>query len=282
MVWALAALLALGLLALLTLLWWLGPGPRGQLAQRPALAAASAPTPASGPERGAVGGTGGGVAVVVGAAPRPALPAGTSTDVQALLRSASSTAAPAWRELALRWNVAVGDGEPCQLVPQAGLACYSSASGGLPLVRQLARPGLLALRTPQSATVHALLVALDEERATLQVGEQRFSLTLPELAGVWRGEFSTLWRTPPGWVGSRDNLDDAAIRNWIAQRLPDGVAGAAGAAEPSAAQLRERLRVLQVAQGLPSDGAGLPIALMHLSRRSGVAEPRLLTANPER
>ena len=292
MVWALAALLATGLLVLLLLLWWLDRGAPGTAANRRAAAAATAPAgpdAAGGAAVGAVGGTVKGAvsAAVSGglagapapaSAPLPALPAGTSTDVQALLRSASSTAAPVWRELALRWNVAVGAGDPCQLVPQAELACFSSANGGLNLVRQLARPGLVALRTPQGAPVYALLVALDDERATLQVGGQRYSLTLPELAGVWRGDFSTLWRTPPGWVGNRDNLDDAAIRGWIAQRLPDS---AAGAAEPAAAQLRERLRVLQVAQGLPNDAAGLPITLIQLNRRSGASEPAL-PANPER
>ena len=311
MVWALAALLTVGLLVLLLLVWSLGLGSPGTAVNRKAAlaASASAPAPASRPApasttsvpagggaagaaagrvmAGPVGdvdrGSAGAAVSVAGAAataptPRPALPAGTSTDVQALLRSAPGTAAPAWRELALRWNVAVGEGDPCQLVPQAGLACFSSSSGGLTLVRQLARPGLLALRTPQGTTVHALLVALDEERATLQVGGQRFSLTLPELAGVWRGEFSTLWRTPPGWAGKRDNFSDDAIRRWIAQRLPDTIAGAA---VPSAAQLRERLRVLQVAQGLPSDAAGLPITLIQLNRRSGTSEPRL-PANPER
>ena len=286
MVWALAALLATGLLVLLLLLWWLERGSPGTAANRRAAPLATVPAgpgaaggAAGGAVKGAVkGAVSGALAGAPAPTPTPALPAGTSTDVQALLRSASSTAAPVWRELALRWNVAVGAGDPCQLVPQAGLACFSSANGGLNLVRQLARPGLVALRTPQGAPVYALLVALDDERATLQVGGQRYSLTLPELAGVWRGDFSTLWRTPPGWVGNRDNLDAAAIRGWIAQRLPDS---AVGAAEPAAAQLRERLRVLQVAQGLPSDAAGLPITLIQLNRRSGASEPAL-PANPER
>jgi general secretion pathway protein A len=299
MVWALAALVAAGLLLLLLLLWWLGAGATGRAASSPAASAATAAgttarvaaadgvpggagtamTPAPSDAAGASGkGAQGAAPGGPGPAARPVLPAGTSTDVQALLRSASSTATPVWRELALRWNVAVGEGDPCQLVPQAGLACFNSSSGGLPLVRQLARPGLLALRSPQGGTVHALLVALDDERATLLAGGQRYSLTLPELAGVWRGEFSTLWRSPPGWPGRRDKLDDAAIRGWIAQRLPDTVAGAA---VPAAAELRERLRVLQVAQGLPSDAAGLPVTLMQLNRRSGASEPTL-PANPER
>ena len=269
MVWVLAGLLAAGLLALLVMLLWLGRADRAAPGARASAAAASS-------------------ALAGGAARKTALPVGVSTDVQALLRSAPVTAGGVWRELALRWNVAVGEGDPCQVVPQAGLACLASASGGLPLVRQLARPGLLSLRAAPSGTVYALLVALDDERATLQVGSQRYSLSLPELARIWRGDFSTLWRTPPGWVAGRDNLDDVALRRWVAQHLPAAEADPAApsstatvATEPSAAQLRERLRVLQVAQGLPSDTAGLPITLIQLNRRSGVAEPTL-PAQPER
>ncbi len=276
MVWPMAGGLAVGLAALLLMVLWLGRGPSAAGPQPVAASAASSAV----------------------ATAKPTLPANVSTDVQALLRAAPASTGPAWRELALRWNVAVGEGDACQVVPQAGLACLNSASGGLPLVRQLARPGLVPLRTAQSATVYALLVALDDERATLQVGTQRYSLALPELARVWRGEFSTLWRTPPGWVAGRDNLDNSAIRQWLVQRLPStewGEAASAASAtappvpegasvDPGAAPLRERLRVLQVAQGLPSDSASLPITLVQLNRRSGVPEPTLplQPASPER
>ncbi len=277
MVWPMAGVGAVGVLALLLLVGGLllvkraPPGaPVSGLAARPAATGSLPSAPAAG-----------GLDVA-----RPLQPA-TSTDVLALLRAAPADAGSAWRDLALRWNVAVGDGEPCQLVTQAGLACLTSSTGGLSLVRQLARPGVLPLRTPQGATVYALLVALDAERATLQAGSQRYSLSLADLAQVWRGEFSTLWRTPPGWAAAaRDNLEEPAVRQWIAQRLPDPATGAVaraapGTAELGAAQLRERLRVLQVAQGLPSDAAGLPVTLVQLNRRSGVAEPAL-PANLER
>ncbi len=285
MVWALASLMALGLVLLLLLLVLLGRGKPGHPALGGGLpAGVSAPSSPVAATAGTAATSAAKTAATSTPAPAAAVLAGASTDVPALLRAAPSNANVAWRELALRWNVAVADGEPCQAVPQAGLACFSSASGGLPLVRQLARPGVLALRTPQSATVYAQLVALNAERATLQVGAQRYSLTLAELAQVWRGEFSTLWRTPPAWRASRDNLEDAAIRRWLAVRLAGAVAGSnagptaaanADAPDPGLAPLRERLRVLQVAQGLPSDAAALPITLMQLSRQSGVVEPEL-------
>jgi general secretion pathway protein A len=298
MVWGLAAMGALGVLTLLVLVTVLALGQRAPPALSPwfqnpqaaELRPAGNTRPALEPTSPAQADA---VAESKARAPAPANASltpsatgpATSTDVLALLRTAPNDSGTAWRELALRWNVAVGEGDPCQLVPQAGLACLNSTSGGLSLVRQLARPGVVALRTPQGTTVYALLVALEADRATLQSGGRRYSLSLADLAQIWRGEFSTLWRTPPGWAASaRDPLESPELRAWVAQRLPDPATGATappGKNEPGAAQLRERLRVLQVAQGLPSDSVGLPVALVQLNRKSGVAEPQLL-GNPER
>ena len=192
--------------------------------------------------------------------------AAASDDPALLLAVAHADEAMAWRELALRWNVAIGEGEPCAVAAQAQLACFRSSSGGLMLARQLGRPALLLLRNSSGKRVHALLVALGERDATLQVGRQRFELTLPALARVWRGELATFWRTPPGW---RDGELPPAGREWVEQQL---------GAEPAAAvprPWRERIAAFQVVQGLPPDGLAGPLTLMHLNRTSGVDEPRL-------
>jgi general secretion pathway protein A len=221
-------------------------------------------------------GPGAPVATAAGAAP-----VAFNSDVTELLRSATADLGTAWRSLALRWNVAVGRGDACQVVKQAGLACLVNATGGLPMMRQLARPMLLSLATPKGGTVYAELVALDDQRATLFAGGQYHDLKFVALAQIWRGEIQTLWRTPPGWREGRDALEDDATRQWISQRLGDaaataGAAAGGGATAPPA--LRERLRLMQMAQGLPTEAAALPITLVHLNRGSGVAEPRLPAA----
>ena len=186
-----------------------------------------------------------------------------------MLVAAHADEATAWRELALRWNVAVGEGEPCVAVLQAQLACFRSPNGGLQLLRQLGRPALLALRADGGPRVFVLLVALSENQATLQVGARRFALTLPALVRIWRGDFATLWRTPPGWRASAplDALPDT--RKWVDQQL----AAALPAATPVA--LGQRITAFQVLQGLPVDGLAGPITLMQLGRGAGVDEPRL-------
>ncbi len=194
------------------------------------------------------------------------------TDIQSLLAAAPRSQATAWRELALHWNVAVGEGDPCTAVAQAGLACFSDNDGGIALVRLLARPGIVTLRGPTGAAGHVVLVGLDGEQATLQVGNTRHRLSLPALARLWRGDFSTLWLQAPGSGAGNRSPDRAADRDaerrWLSQQLAQA---GFGAEQP----LRERIASFQIVQGLSPDGVAGPLTVMRLNRATGVAEPRL-------
>ena len=189
-----------------------------------------------------------------------------------LLAAAHADPALAWRELALRWNVAIGEGDPCVAALQARLACYRSASGGLAGLRQTGRPAVLVLRPPRGIAVHAVLVSLGDDRATLQAGAQRQTMALPALLSVWRGEFFTFWRTPPGWRDGHEVASDPQTRDWLERQL---AAAGFGGARP----LSERVWAFQLAQGLPLDGLAGPLTLMQLNLAAGVDEPRL-TATP--
>jgi general secretion pathway protein A len=284
--WAAAAALGLGGVAVLALAWQGWPGGRGGqgasvAATAPAPAAAGsdagptgAPRPAalgagsSPPLTSAHAGTGAAASAAAGATP----PATVLDDPGPLLAAAHADVATAWRELALHWHVAIGEGDPCVAARQAQLACFRAPAGaGLPAVQALARPGVVALRDGSggASTVHALLLGVHEGRATLAAGQQRFVLALPALAAVWRGDFATFWRTPPGWRGDGD---DAAA--WVERQLDDGVGGPA-AAGAATRPLRERIRAFQLAQGLPADGVAGPMTLMRLNRATGIDEPRL-------
>ena len=278
--WAWGAAAALGLLAMLGtgLAWQRAPGSASSRTSTTASAPASAPV--SAPVRAA--------AAAASAASPPALPAAgaaasaqpstegsakaPSTDPALLLAAAQPLPATAWRELALHWNVAIGEGDPCTVAAQARLACFRSAAGGLPAVLQLARPGFVTLRPPGGKEVYALLLSVDDSRATLQAGRQRYVLGLPALASVWAGDFSTFWRTPEGWHPGAEAQLDPQLRAWVGQQL--GKAGIEGE-KP----LTERVRIFQRAQGLPPDGVVGPMTLMRLSRAAGIDEPRLGPGN---
>jgi general secretion pathway protein A len=146
--------------------------------------------------------------------------------------------------------------------------CLPRTTGGLPVVRQLDRPGIVTLRAGNGRPVWALLVGLREDEVTLQAGAQRFRLTLPALAAVWRGEFATFWRAPAGWREGANAAADPVLRRWVARQL-DAAGVTVGAPLP------ERVRVFQLAQGLPPDGVAGPLTLMRLNRSAGVEEPTL-------
>ena len=266
-----ALLVALGLvvlagvvLTLWTLPWGQAPAwVSGAAPAAPAATAATATTASTTPALPAIAAASSPVANSVPARPAP------SDSPVALLAAAHADEALAWRELALRWNVAIGEGEPCVVAAQAQLACFRSASGGFQLARQLARPALLVLRGSAGPKVHAILVALDDSRATLQVGRERFELTPQALAGAWRGEIATFWRTPPGWRAGRDAELPAETRAWVEPQL--GPAPTDAPARP----WRDRVLAYQLLQGLPPDGRAGPLTLMHINRTAGVDEPRL-------
>ncbi len=200
-------------------------------------------------------------------------PAAALDEPASVLAAAHADEGLAWRELALHWQVAIGQGEPCTVVAQAQLSCLRQAKGGVPALTRADRPALLALVGPTGQRVYAVLVGLDEERATLQAGARRWSLSLPSLASVWRGDSATLWRTPPGWREGADSAAQERTREWVAQHLPPAPAG-------TQATLRERVAAFQVLQGLPADGRAGPLTLMQLNRLAGVEEPRLQAAAP--
>ncbi|MEO7007660.1 MAG: AAA family ATPase, partial [Caldimonas sp.] len=99
----------------------------------PALAktAAAAPTAASAP-----------------AAPPKFLAA---NDLKAAFKTVVRDERQAWRELALLWNLELGNGEPCEAAQHHQVRCFKSASS-LDFVRKLGRPGIVDLRDDSGHT----------------------------------------------------------------------------------------------------------------------------------
>jgi len=183
----------------------------------------------------------------------------------------------AWAALAKAWGLPLEPlAAPCATAAQRGLQCYRSASGSLSLIRLIDRPVLLTLQRPGQPSALAALVALDGPQATLVVDGTPRRVALDELAGAWRGEFTTFWRVPPGYVHRAD--DSGPLNEWLAAQLarePGGPASAAASAPRGGATLAAQVQAFQAGQGLQPDGRVGPITLMQLNRAAGVAEPRL-------
>lgn len=182
----------------------------------------------------------------------------------------------AWRELAPDWKVDSSAGDPCTAARRQQIQCYRSGSTTLAMVRQLDRPGFLTLRDGNNRAAYAVLAGLSKQEAMLRIGDSVRSVPLVTLAEYWRGEFSTFWRTPPGYSTSISDSRSGSVARWLALQLAAarGEPGAAGGNLDDAG-LRSGIYAFQLAQGLPADGVAGPVTLMQLNRVIGVDEPHL-------
>ena len=195
------------------------------------------------------------------------------SDLEAVFSMGSADPVPVWRALAELWGVSLAPGEPCAAAAQQGLQCYRSQAGLAP-IRQLGRPGIVTVRDQRGRVAHLLITGVADNSATLRFGNAEHKVPLALLARVWRGEFWTLWRTPPGYREGEVVTDATPLAPWLRERLivANGAAPAAGDDT-----LQERVFAFQLAQGLQPDGLAGPLTLMQLNRASGVDEPRLRT-----
>ncbi|AKJ31358.1 ExeA family protein [Caldimonas brevitalea] len=234
--------------------------------------AASAPASSASPPKPSlvsVAAPGSGPATGSAAVPESDLSASSAN----LLRSEKD----AWRELAQAWGVTLPEGDPCEQAAGRQLHCFRTG-GGLALIRQLARPGILTLHDHNDKPAYALLTGLGDRSATLRVAGVTQKVSLTSLARMWRGDFSTFWRTPTGYQDSVGEGDAGPVVDHLVRSL----ASANGRPPPTGphsfdAALKSEVYTFQLAQGLKPDGRAGPTTFMQLNRATGVAEPRLQT-----
>jgi general secretion pathway protein A len=247
-------------------LWWTLQ--RAQTAT-PAATAQPAVTAASGSTRPHAP-----VATAAATAATPATPATASVDqanapeadLPRLLAGARRSDSAAWRDLVPLWGLPARDGLNCDSLARQQLPCWRS-SGGFAELRALGRPVLLRWRDTHGGSLHLPLLGLGSQHALVLLDGHAHRLPLATLAGRWRGEFTTLWRSPPGYRETMAEPLPAPFSSWLASRLPGDKQ------QPTTA----RVAAFQVTQGLRPDGVAGPLTLMLLNQASGVPEPRLAT-----
>ncbi len=220
-------------------------------------------------------------AQAVASAPLQVQPSATLSleDIDALLPQLPSDINLAWRELAPLWKLPAAQGEPCLAAAAQQLQCYRTSNLTIPLLRQLGRPGVLTLQPDSGPPVYALLVGLTDQAANLRMADGTHQVRLVSLGRLWRGDFATYWRSPPGYIPDlRDGSSGAAIEHLAKQLdLLDGKPARASGSPPQIldAALRGRIRAFQRAQGLRPDGQPGPMTFMQLDSATGLNEPRL-------
>ena len=206
--------------------------------------------------------------------------AASPVDATAAVPRGHASQQQALRELAALWGQPLGAGEACEAAPRQDLRCHQG-KGGLYELRQLDRPAVLTLHEGPRVQ-HAVLVALDDDKATLSVGGKREAVGMAALAARFDGSFTTFWRAPRAFRDYVPAGGQGPDVDWIAARLAQIDRAAAPAPGQSLdARMQQRLRAFQSAQGLKADGMAGPRTYMRLNQLGGVAEPRLLIPRKE-
>ena len=179
----------------------------------------------------------------------------------------------ALRELGPLWGQSLPDADPCARAEREQLQCFRINRMTLNGLRQLDRPAVLTLRLPGQERGWALLTAMTSDTATLQVGTQRWLVPVTALADIWRGEYTTLWRQPPGQSGRLGNGNSGPAAVWATQQLTR--LQKRGDLPASAVGFEQKVRAFQQANGLDAEGVAGPMTFMLINLAAGVAEPRL-------
>jgi general secretion pathway protein A len=219
------------------------------------------------------------VSTVASAASAPIAASGpaflTAADLPNRFKALTRNENDAWRELGAEWKLALDDGDPCAAAQRAQVQCFRSPSSNLALIRQLDRPGILMLHDANDRPVYALLTGLTEQSATLRVAGVSQTISLVSLARLWRGDFATLWRAPPGYAGKTIDAGSGPVATWLTAQLANLRGQPPTVDTGGDAAWRARVSAFQLAQGLKPDGLAGPTTFMQLNRASGVDEPRL-------
>jgi len=198
---------------------------------------------------------------------------------------AASTMDAAFTSLFALWNTPyqAGGGLACDQAGAHGLSCVWQR-GSLAQLKLINRPAILSLVDPQGASRQVVLSGLDDDDATVLIGDTVAHVPIGELADSWFGEYLVLWRpqgaaTRPLRAGMRG--DDV---RWLRQGLEQlaGLPATPDTADFFDPELQQLVENFQRSRRLTVDGiAGLQTQLVLDSALGAPGTPTLVPAVPQ-
>jgi general secretion pathway protein A len=145
---------------------------------------------------------------------------------------------------------------PCVFTSASPYRCETKMLASWAQLRELNRPVLLTLTTPDKFTHYALLVGLEGRTGTLitPAGERQ-QIALSQLARHWNGAALYLWYQPEHFSGPVAQGDRGPLVTWLAKQFAqlDGQERQLTNDRFNAA-LTQRLKIFQRESGLTADG----------------------------
>jgi len=184
-----------------------------------------------------------------------------------------------YRNLFQAWglNYPLADNsDACHFAELNGLRCLELYSNLKNLI-DTDRPALLTLYNKSLDPFYGTIVAIDDDLATFQFGKETGVIPLQEIAGHWYGQYTIIWRPPPGYqVPLRLGYTGPPVK-WLTETL-----AAVQDFHPAIPEnpvyddtLLYHIRKFQEEQSLSPDGIAGPRTLMKLNTKAGIDVPTL-------
>lgn len=172
------------------------------------------------------------------------------------------------------WGVDYLGGDICPPANDAELHCLT-ARGSLLELRKIDLPAVLTIEDDQGQKFHAAMTSLGDRSATFTIGDERKIVDIGALAAQWSGDYTLLWRLPPGIHDSARRGERSATVTWLRENLAQVERVPAGGSAVFDESLQAQIRQFQSSIGLSPDGAAESQTIMRLAALTDKTMPRL-------
>ncbi|HSW40122.1 MAG TPA: AAA family ATPase [Acidobacteriota bacterium] len=180
----------------------------------------------------------------------------TSADLLSMISDPSVTTAAGFSAIYRLWGFDISlksSDLGCRAGNAEGFECLFQ-SGNWPRLRRYDLPALLELVLPDGTRKHVALSALEEEKATLVIGNREHVFPVMEINRIWEGSFILLWKPPftPRQLARGSRGEDV---KWVRQVL-DQMEGMSyeNVSDLFDESLRQRVMAFQRRNSLIPDG----------------------------
>ncbi len=171
--------------------------------------------------------------------------------------------------------------DPCTQASGQGLECLTQ-KGSFGQLRLYNRPAILMLNDEAGVSHQVVLTALDDERASVDLGGGSRDVSLGELSRYWFGDFVMLWRPGTSEVKSLSQGMRGADVRWLRQSLQkvEGLHSDGPVSDVFDADLGKLVRDFQRQHRLTVDGiAGVQTQIVLASAVAAPGSPLLYLAD---
>jgi len=180
-----------------------------------------------------------------------------------------------------RWQLdysILTDGTPCYYAQTKGLACTHERSG-IQGLRQLNRPAVLTLYDDLNQEQYVTLIELGKEVAKIAMAGKIQVVPLEQLVFYWKGDFTLLWRIPPGFKDliKPGNTGQAVL--WLSKKMNEiNQTPQMNLNSYYDRELVEQVKAFQLRVGLKNDGVVGIKTLIQINQLTWQKTPLLETS----